>query len=500
MSTHYNLRSKYFQPNAVLSPLISGDSDSDSEQATSKKVIFQPQEMDDKPSYMGPDVAAALKENIDDFLTDVPDRQDFGEEIQLRDREIEHLRSILSDMKKKEERNRRDLKAQFIENTQLEHEKSVLKERVRSLSREHTPIPANRFNSNFSQSVDTLNPAAAAFRPESFNGKRPETARLWWDKFMNYLALAQPSERQKCSLLRMQLAGEAETWFFTLDDRTQNDFGLLEIAFEQYYIIPSQNRSKQISDLRHRFQGPNEPVRSFITDVCAKLSVIKFPRQFWLDIILPGIRPEIQTMLTALGTPKSIDEFITQAERIELAVSKPRLHTTSATEIFTAPATLNTFNETKLASAIDKLQKQTDDMVKKINNISVSGNYTANKSTSRQPSSQQTRARNNKNQQQPGVCYVCGQPGHYAARCFTKQWPHYNNFSGYNNNGFYQGFRQPQRFQQRQRAPKPYNGQFGGQGQRFPQNFQYGYPTQPPYGQFMPPSGPRMPYQGHQGN
>jgi hypothetical protein len=143
----------------------------------------------------------------------------------------------------------------------------MLKDQIRNQS----SIRQYRSSSHKTQPVETLNPAATAFRPESFNGKRPEAARNWWDKFINYLKLAQPSEEQKCTLLRMQLAGEAETWFTTLDNRTQHDFGLLEIAFENHFILPSQNRSKQITDLRNRIQGQNESVRSFITDISAKL-------------------------------------------------------------------------------------------------------------------------------------------------------------------------------------------------------------------------------------
>jgi hypothetical protein len=80
--------------------------------------------------------------------------------------------------------------------------------------------------------------------------------------FISYLHLAQPSEEEKCRLLRMQLIGDAETWYSTLDDLPQNDFGLTEVVLDGHFI--KQNQSKQITDLRNRFHAQNETVWSVL--------------------------------------------------------------------------------------------------------------------------------------------------------------------------------------------------------------------------------------------
>jgi hypothetical protein len=58
----------------------------------------------------------------------------------------------------------------------------------------------------------TINPAAAAFKPEPFNGRNTFNANNWWQKFKMYIDLAQVDETLHCSILRLILVGYAETW------------------------------------------------------------------------------------------------------------------------------------------------------------------------------------------------------------------------------------------------------------------------------------------------
>jgi regulator of replication initiation timing len=87
--------------------------------------------------------------------------------------EIEHLKSIISDLQQQQVRSRKELHSQFVENTTLGQENAVLKERFRSLARKQTPVQQYSPSHQFPAS-EALNPAATAFRQESFNGMRPE--------------------------------------------------------------------------------------------------------------------------------------------------------------------------------------------------------------------------------------------------------------------------------------------------------------------------------------
>jgi hypothetical protein len=234
----------------------------------------------------------------------------------------------------------------------------------------------------------------------------------------------------------MHLDGDAEIWFSTLDNHTQHDFGLLEVAFERHFITPSQDRSKQLSDLKHRFQGPNESVRSFITELSAKLRLIDLPRHFWLDFILQGIKPEIQTMSRAVGYSNDIEEFIVQAERIESAVAKPSpLLPTNTITVTQSPVSIQTDLEVKMTDQLDKMQKCTEDLVKKISNVNLQKNANPMvKSTNQHVYVRKQRGY----QRQPRVCYACGIPGHISRNCFVKLHAHNADISGYNFSGYHQ--------------------------------------------------------------
>jgi hypothetical protein len=55
----------------------------------------------------------------------------------------------------------------------------------------------------------TVNPAAVAFKPEVFTGRKPELAENWWKKLTEYLRLAEVGSTLFCSLTRLLLGEEA---------------------------------------------------------------------------------------------------------------------------------------------------------------------------------------------------------------------------------------------------------------------------------------------------
>jgi hypothetical protein len=147
----------------------------------------------------------------------------------------------------------------------------------------------------------SINPAASQFKPEPFTGRNPYNAESWWQKLKGYLELAEVEESVYCSLLRLLLVEDAETWFNSLKSETQTDFAALEQAFRRQYILPMTNRFTMLSDLRMRVQGSNESLRSFLTEAGAKLKAMGYPREIWLDLIYPALYGSVQSLLTGFA-------------------------------------------------------------------------------------------------------------------------------------------------------------------------------------------------------
>jgi hypothetical protein len=91
--------------------------------------------------------------------------------------------------------------------------------------------------------------------------------------------------------------GDAETWYNSLTNATQNNFRQLEEAFKNQYIDPISNKFAMLSDLRVRVQGHHESLRTFLTEAGARLKAMGYPRELWLDLIYPVLLPSIQNVL-----------------------------------------------------------------------------------------------------------------------------------------------------------------------------------------------------------
>jgi hypothetical protein len=164
----------------------------------------------------------------------------------------------------------------------------------------------------------SINPAAAQFKPEPFTGRNPYNAESWWQKLKGYLELAEVEESVYCSLLRLLLVDDAETWFNSLTSETQTDFAALEQAFKRQYILPMTNKFTMLSDLRLRVQGSNESLRSFLTEAGAKLKAMGYPREIWLDLIYPALHGSVQSLLTGFAAENgTYDSLLNDCDRIE---------------------------------------------------------------------------------------------------------------------------------------------------------------------------------------
>jgi hypothetical protein len=137
-------------------------------------------------------------------------------------------------------------------------------------------------------------------------GRNPHNAASWWQKLKGYLDLAEVDDAACCSLLRLLLTDEAETWFNSLRTETQTNFVALEQAFKAQYILPMTNKFTMLADLRMRIQGCNEILRSYLTKAGAKLKAMNYPRDLWLDFIYPTLQPMVQTLLAGFASDNGL--------------------------------------------------------------------------------------------------------------------------------------------------------------------------------------------------
>jgi hypothetical protein len=278
----------------------------------------------------------------------------------------------------------------------------------------------------------TINPAAAAFKPEPFNGRNTFNANNWWQKFKMYTDLAQVDETLHCSILRLLLVGDAETWYNSLTNETQNNFRQLEEAFKNQYIDPISNKFAMLSDLRVRVQGHHESLRTFLTEAGARLKAMGYPRELWLDLIYPAA-------MSAINAAQLLP-FQNQ--------------------------------DTSLMESIDKLQAS----IARLNVESPQTNNN-NQRDSRPRSRQQFDRPSNKspNFNQPPRCFYCNITGHIQRDCRKKRNDmnrrrNFSNTNNYQRRVTFQDQRPPFRGRPQNRGFSGYNDnrQFSGDNNRSP--------------------------------
>jgi hypothetical protein len=260
----------------------------------------------------------------------------------------------------------------------------------------------------------TINPAAAFFKPEPFNGRNPHHAASWWQKLKGYLDLADVDDAACCSLLGLLLTDEAENGFNSLRTETQTTFNALAQAFDAQYILPLSTRFTMLADLRMRLQGCNESLRSYLTKAGAKLKVMNYSRELWLDFIYPTLQPTIQTLPTGFSSENgSFDSLLNDNERIERMAKtmNPTPLSTLSTNAFNSEIEHNNHAFLFQNSAVDDKLAYTE---QRLAQMSLKNN--TSKSVSDLTDIVARRPLN-----QIKNCFFCGEIGHVKLECFRFQ-------------------------------------------------------------------------------
>ena len=113
--------------------------------------------------------------------------------------------------------------------------------------------------------------AAIPLRPSAYNGIRPDSAQQWWTSVIRYIELSGIPDAQRANVLGLLLSGTAQLWFDGLEDAVRNDFGRLEAAFRDKYIVPGPTALQRQMQTLQRQQQVGESVDEYVSDYQSKM-------------------------------------------------------------------------------------------------------------------------------------------------------------------------------------------------------------------------------------
>jgi hypothetical protein len=225
-----------------------------------------------------------------------------------------------------------------------------------------------------------------------------------------YIDLAQVDETLHCSILRLLLVGDTETWYNCLTNETQHNFRQLEEAFRKQYVDPSSNKFAMLSDLRVRVQGPNESLRTFLTEAGARLKAMGYPRDLWLDLIYPVLLPSIQGFAAHIS---SYDKILAECDHIERTARSVQPPPTTMSAINVTQLLPMQQSESQLLESIDKLQTSIARL-----NVESPSNSATQQNSRPEPRPQFNRRQNRPPNSNSTVrCYYCNNMGHIQRDC-----------------------------------------------------------------------------------
>ena len=158
----------------------------------------------------------------------------------------------------------------------------------------------------------------ATFAPPSFRRNKTEDTNDWLSRFEKYASFRDMTDKDRLRLVAVLLRDTASEWWHNLDNTTKGDWGLFKTAFKNRFEDAGILKSKKVSDLWSRVQGPTESVNEYVTAVrklARALGVAGEQKQYAEQ---RGLRPQILARVIELQTT-TLEDVIQAAKVAEAA-------------------------------------------------------------------------------------------------------------------------------------------------------------------------------------
>ena len=253
---------------------------------------------------------------------------------------------------------------------------------------------------------------ALSYKPPTFDGTRPDTARRWLRNFNRYADLAGIEENDRCTLMGLMLTGSAEKWFDNLPAAARNNYEQLTNNFNQQFVNVETTRMQRQMQALTRIQQSGETVDEYFVDVCNKLDEHNFDPDFKLTLIINGLRSDIKGLVIQHQPFNDVNDLLNKARHIEASVKAtqvnpyvsptiPVLATTTKEEMFATTGDLLKLEKSIVDKVVDRLQKT------KIKDDS----------EHQQPRQFPSRGYQNGAENNLPRCYVCSSTKHFRRDC-----------------------------------------------------------------------------------
>lgn len=179
--------------------------------------------------------------------------------------------------------------------------------------------------------------AESALSPERFSGT--EDAIRWWQSFDFYCAFKGFDNDRRAASLPLFLKASAIDWYQTLPEATKTNFQHLQTAFEARYHPGQDLAWARVGKIFNKIQGPNEPVQNYIEYMQSQAQGVALPDAQLRQAILNGLKPSIR--------------------QVVLQNANDTIENLKASAVLAENAATTTTDDTKLVSAINRLEQST---------------------------------------------------------------------------------------------------------------------------------------------
>lgn len=160
------------------------------------------------------------------------------------------------------------------------------------------------------------NRLTSSLLPPYFTGSTKQSADTWLERFLKYSELQDQNQDDRLATFRLLLTQRAETWYNSLNNATQTNWGQLRAAFIAKFVnLPGLAFSRE-TEIIARKQGPTETVEKYVMDITRRCNQLaKAPAEI-KNILIRGLRPDIRRHIL-LQQPQTPDDVEEQARLYE---------------------------------------------------------------------------------------------------------------------------------------------------------------------------------------